>query len=365
MESRSPRILFVTRKYPPSVGGMETYSARLYGALVDIGADVDLHSPSPPIMGRPSSLEMLRFLMSASWRLLRHQRKYDAVLLGDYALAGMALIIKIMTRGHTCIVVSMHGNDLYFMRRRTLAAAAYRLVAKIVALTRSVDAAIANSHAIAAEAHSRGIGRTRIVPLATDIPKCVPSIERRPQLLFAGRLIRYKGLSWFVENVWPLLDARYELLVAGPIWDELEYQSICGRERIRYLGVLSQDNLAELRGTVAACIMPNLPPSHAEQDEGFGLVALEAAAMGAPVVASNCGGIPDAVMDGTTGFILTALDVKAWTECLNEIILWTDEDRESFSRGARDHVIHHFNWRLVAQRTMGVVEQATERCAGR
>lgn len=353
------KILFITRKYPPSVGGMETYSKHLFEALRESGAEVDLYKPKSDLRGRPSVLQMVRFFYSACFFLILHGRKYDVVLLGDYAIAILGMVAKLASFGRLRTVVSLHGNDLYFMRAKTRLSSAYRSLSWLVTRGRTVDAAIANSRAIEAEARLHGIPVAAVVPLATPVvPESsapTQSDSRKSHLLFTGRLIRYKGLAWFVQNVWPHLDNRYELLVAGQVWDQSEYEALRDIPRIHYLGTIDYQKLPALRASVLACIMPNIPPRENEQDEGFGLVALEAPAVGTPIVASACGGIPDAVANGITGFLLPPLDADAWSACLNGLLDWSESERISFASRAKQHIAEHYNWPLVAQRTLDVL----------
>lgn len=350
------QILFITRKYPPSVGGMETYSKFLYEAMHEQDSNVTLWKPRIDIRGRPSLLEMCRFFLTNCVRLLIFGHRYDAVLLGDYAIAGLALFAKISSCGRMRTVVALHGNDLYFMRARSAKARVYSALSWIVTRSGALDAAVANSHAIREEARRNRIGPVTVVPLATpqvEIKREV--IPRKAQLLFTGRLIAYKGLSWFMHAVWPRLDSRFELLVAGQIWDRSEYEAIRNNARVNYLGSVPYGELPALRASVMASIMPNVPPTATEQDEGFGLVALEAPAVGTPTIASACGGIPDAVCDGITGFLIPPLDADAWVLRLNDLLTWSDAEWQSFSDSAVRHVREHYNWQLVARRTLRVL----------
>jgi phosphatidyl-myo-inositol dimannoside synthase len=352
------RVLFITRKFPPSSGGMEIYSKQLYEALVDMGTDIHLHRPATDLIGRPSLRQVAGFFFSACWMLLRTGRQFDAILIGDYAIASLAMIAKLATFGKVRVVVSLHGNDLYFMRKRTLKARVYRAINRLVVVSGALDAAMANSHAIENEAKRRSIAPVTVVPLATVVPPepLQEDIRRERMVVFTGRLIRYKGLSWFVDNVWPFVDPELELVVAGQVWDSPEFECLGRQPRITYLGVLPHGEVSLLRARAIASIMPNIPPAADEQDEGFGLVALEAPAVGTPTIASRCGGIPDAVADGITGFLLPPLDAAAWIRALNEVAHWSADHRDAFARAAREHVIEHFNWRLVAQRTLAVLE---------
>lgn len=351
------RILFITRKFPPSLGGMEVYSHQMHAALGALpGVKLDLVKPGPGYNGRPSLLQMARFFLRATAVLLLRARRYDAVLLGDFAIAALAIPVRLASFGRTRSVVALHGNDLYFMRGRGFLASLYRVLGRMVVASGTIDAAVANSTAIRDEALRRGLrAPVTVVPLGTDLPAqvCVP--VREPVVLFAGRLIRYKGLSWFVQDVWPHVDPRLVLHVAGPIWDDDEFACLQGQPRIHYLGTLAPDALPAVRASAIACVMPNLPPEPHEQDEGFGLAALEGPAVGTPTLASRCGGLADAVVDGVTGFLLPPCDAAAWIACIDAVANWDDARRDAFASRARCQVAEHFTWTLTAERTLAVL----------
>lgn len=352
------QLLFITRKFPPSVGGMEIYSQEIHRAMMrSEEVDVTLFAPRTAILGRPSLTRMIAFFASACAHLWRHRHEYDAVLIGDFAIASLASITRLFSGKGTRIGVALHGQDVYFLRRRSPSALLYRAIARLVIASNAIDVAIANSHAIRDEANSHGIRNVTVIPLATTLPD-VSSMKRAhpPRLLFAGRLIRYKGLSWFIEHVWPHLDPRLELHVAGEVWDDEEAASLESAPRIHYLGKVDHQDLPALRSSAIACIMPNRPPAPGEQDEGFGLSALESAAAGTPIVAARTGGLPDAIVDGITGFLVEPMDAAAWVSCLQGILGWSDGERDDFAARARSEIERAYNWDLVARRTLACLQ---------
>lgn len=362
----SMRVLFVTRKFPPSRGGMEVYSQQVHAALGALpGVELDLVRPGTGYEGRPSLLQMARFCVRATAVLLARARRYDAVLLGDFAIAVLAVPAKLGSLGRARTVVALHGNDLYFMRGRGLLPALYRGLGRIVSASGALDAAVANSHAIRDEAGQRGLrAPVTVVPLGTSLPAPLPTPPREPVLLFAGRLIRYKGLAWFVREVWPHVPEHLALHVAGPVWDQAELDCLRDQPRIRYLGALPPEALPALRAAAIACVMPNLPPTAHEQDEGFGLAALEGPAVGTPTLASRSGGLVDAVVDGVTGFLLPPCDATAWIACIDTVAGWDEGQRRAFAERARTHVASHFSWTLTAERTLAVLAGGRPIAAG-
>jgi len=79
------------------------------------------------------------------------------------------------------------------------------------------------------------------------------------------------------------------------------------------------------------------------REESFGVAAIEASALGLPVVASNVGGIPEAVLDGRTGILVPPDNPGALAAALISLIENPDRARELGSSGRR-HVEEHFDW---------------------
>jgi N-acetyl-alpha-D-glucosaminyl L-malate synthase BshA len=82
------------------------------------------------------------------------------------------------------------------------------------------------------------------------------------------------------------------------------------------------------------------------QSESFGLAALEAMASGAPVVASNAGGLPEVIPHGEAGYLFEPGDVEGMTEGAIEIL--SDKDRwKAFSKAGRAVAVERFSAELV------------------
>ena len=92
----------------------------------------------------------------------------------------------------------------------------------------------------------------------------------------------------------------------------------------------------------------------AHQDiEGFGIVLLEAAASGKPVVAGRSGGVDEAVLDGKTGLLVDATDPEAVAEAV--LTLLGDPIRAAeMGRLGRDRAVAEFSWELVTARIRAV-----------
>ena len=176
-----------------------------------------------------------------------------------------------------------------------------------------------------------------------------PAENDHRTILFSGRLIPQKGCRWFIENVLSKLSDDIELEVAGTVWDEGERAAL-DVPRVSYLGRLDQSSLWRRASEVLCVIVPNI-----EMDsgafEGFGLVAVEAAASGGVVVASRHGGLVDAVKDGETGFLVAPGDVDGWVKTITMIADCSPEQRTAFIKEAKEKCETYYSWTRVAADT--------------
>jgi glycosyltransferase involved in cell wall biosynthesis len=141
-------------------------------------------------------------------------------------------------------------------------------------------------------------------------------------LVTLGRLVRRKGVRWFVENVLHQVEQSTHYVVAGIGPDEQVIRDAARvrglSERVHILGGVDEDTRDMLLRGADLFVQPNIPVSG--DMEGFGLVMIEAAMRGTPVVAADLEGIKDAVVDGRTGILLPPGDAKAWVARISTLL---------------------------------------------
>jgi len=312
----SARPLFVTRKFPPSVGGMETLSAEVWTALQDIapGARLVAHGGS----NRTFPLWLPGALLRTAVLVLR--RRVDVVLAGDALMyAALRPLLRVLRVRSATMV---HGLDI------TYDSALYQRLSR-PALLRAPQV-IANSAATARVAEAAGVRPDRIgivrpgllVPEVSAADRARAGAQLRERyglaassvlLLTLGRLVPRKGGRWFVEHVLPgLPDAVYLVAGAGPELEPIRAaaESAGVADRVRILGPVSEADRELLLAGADVFVQPNVRVTG--DMEGFGLVVIEAALRGTPVVASGIEGILDAVEDGATGVLLPTGEAAAW-----------------------------------------------------
>lgn len=350
----APDVLFITRKWPPAIGGMETYSVELAKGLAACGALTLFALPGKPDGDTPSTRAIIGFGLRTAAALIRLRWSADTVHGGDMALWPLVWIAS-LARPSARLVLSAHGTDVSFGFRKGLRAKAYNAYMRIGARLLRRATIITNSEATAALVTRIGYRNTSTVPLAATAspPQSSPAPVPDRYVLFVGRLKERKGCGWFIRNVLDTLPSDIHLKVAGGDVDPSEGEAL-SNPRVDFLGYITGHELAELRRRALAVIIPNVDPAGDPfvGFEGFGLTAPEAALDGAVVCAAALHGIPDAVIDGETGFLLPTGDAPAWTGKLEEIANWSPAQRAAYLSRSQARARQHFNWDRVVRQSI-------------
>ena len=178
-------------------------------------------------------------------------------------------------------------------------------------------------------------------------------------ILSVGRLVERKGVAWFVEHVLPRLPEDVLYLVVG---EGRQRSAInvaanfsCVASRVRMMGEVSDDMLAAAYRSADVMVMPNIPVRG--DMEGFGLVALEAAAAGLPVVASRIEGITDAIQHGRNGILVEAGDVEEYSRALMRLLEMPDSDLASLGETYARYTLENYSWTSTAERYVEIISR--------
>ncbi|MET4052670.1 D-inositol-3-phosphate glycosyltransferase [Frigoribacterium sp. PvP054] len=175
----------------------------------------------------------------------------------------------------------------------------------------------------------------------------------RPYVVVAGRLEPLKAPDLAIRAVAAVrAEVRPELVIAGGASTEFAgYESELGTLAdeldltVHFLGPRSRPGLASLLRDAALVLVP----SHSET---YGLIALEAAASGVPVVAASSGGLRESVVDGVTGIVLTSREPQDWARAMTQVLADAGL-RDRLSRASRSHALDH-PWSRSADDLVGV-----------
>jgi phosphatidyl-myo-inositol dimannoside synthase len=336
------KVRFITRKWPPAVGGMETYCLRMSQEIAKRCSVQTIVLPGRNDGRGPSAMSILGFGIANALQAPFRSRA-DVVHLGDMAIWPLGFLELLFGRT-TTLIISAHGSDISFAKRAGWRSALYKIYLGLGARLLRKAVIVANSSYIANLASLIGFEDVSIIPLGTDV--VASGQPARHGLLFAGRVSRTKGLRFVVTDVLPLLPKSTLLRVAGPIWEESE-RELLKHAQVEYLGVLSPDQLSAQYSRAAITVIPS------QIEEGFGLVAIEAAACGSQVIASNGGGLREAVRL-PWGDLVDPNDPQAWAAAITRRLSLEPNVRKAVCQAAREDIDQHFRWHIVAEQTIAL-----------
>lgn len=162
------------------------------------------------------------------------------------------------------------------------------------------------------------------------------------RVVFLGRLVEKKGAHVLLAAVAQLAEAFPALrLHIGGDGDQLaplkqQVSALNLDARVTFLGPVAR---GDVPGILAGSVMTVVP----SLEEPFGLVALEAALAGRPVIASHVGGLSEIVRDGVTGLLVAPGDAPALASAIGAL-LRAPERAADLGRAARSHALRQFSW---------------------
>jgi glycosyltransferase involved in cell wall biosynthesis len=286
----------------------------------------------------------------STWRLIRQFRP-DVVhahwLLPQGLIVALIGLIEPLTPP---MVVTSHGADLFALRARPLQVLK-RFVARRAAALAVVSATMRD------ELTRMGIdlGKVHVEPMGVDLNGRFspdPTIERsRDEILFVGRLVEKKGLRHLIEAMPAILrvhpTARLTIVGFGPEEQACREQvrQFGFVDRMTFLGAVPQDDLAPLYRRAAVFVAPFVRTRGGDQ-EGLGLVLIEAAGCGCPIVAGNLPAVRDVVKDETIGLLVQSDDIE---ELAGAVCAVLEVPVTDHAVAKRVHAVQHFDWRMRAK----------------
>jgi glycosyltransferase involved in cell wall biosynthesis len=187
--------------------------------------------------------------------------------------------------------------------------------------------------------------------------------EVRPIFMLPGRLTRWKGQEVFIDACAILREKRgpgFLGIMVGGAPDGSTYPD----DLIRQAQTKNCADCVKLVGScndmAAAYRLAGCAISASTDPEAFGRVAVEAQAMGRPVIATDHGGARETVDDGVTGALVEPGNAEAMADAMDAFLNLDDELRERIGVLAHARVKRHFSTRRMTDATLDVYETVLE-----
>ena len=363
------RTLVVTNDFPPRQGGIQTFVAELLSrrppeTVVVLASDApgsaehDAGLPYPVVRRPTAMLLPTRGAARAAADLVRRHR-CDTAFFGAAAPLGL-LAPALRSAGVRHLVGATHGHETGWVALPGSRQLLQRIAGDLDVLTYISE-------------YTRGrlapslARRTRMAQLSpgVDVDRFVPeadgaAVRRRyglgeaPVVVCVSRLVARKGQDVLVAG-WPRVLARHPrarlLLVGGGPAEASLRRAVVARGLADSVVLTGPVPPAELPGHYAAgdvFAMPCRTRRGGLDVEGLGMVFLEAAACGRPVVAGTSGGAPETVREGVTGHVV---DPRSPAAVAGAIVRLLDDPARARSMGVagRAWVEQRWSWTTIAR----------------
>jgi glycosyltransferase involved in cell wall biosynthesis len=221
---------------------------------------------------------------------------------------------------------------------------------------------LAVSEAVRRAALERGFPPERTVThyLGVDLARFASEGEREPGLvLHVGRLVEKKGTGVLLDAVARLPQARLVVIGEGPLRPALQRRAAAHGDRVRFLGSLPEEEVARWMRRASLLAAPSITARDGDA-EGLPTVVVEAAASGLPVVATRHSGIPEAVTDAETGFLVPERDAEALADKM-ALLLGSGELRRRMGEAARRRARTDFDLARQTARLEAIYDRLGDR----
>lgn len=366
--------LLVTNDFPPKIGGIQTLLWELW-RRIDPSTFAVLTTPHPDAEAWDAA-QPFRVERTTEPVLLPHPglvRRIDS--LAEEIGAATVVLDPALPLGllgphlATPYDVLLHGAEVTVPGRLPGSRLALR---RVLLGARRVVAFGGYPAAEAERAAGRALPLT-VVPCGIDSSRFRPldagermevrarhGLHDGPLVLSLSRLVPRKGMDVLIDAAAHLAARVPDLQVAiagsGRDRDRLEKRVAATGAPVTFLGRVPEEELAEVHGAADVYAMLCRSRWGGLEQEGFGIVFLEAAAAGVPQVAGDSGGASEAVADGETGFVVPPTDVQAVADALERLLSDTDL-RDRMGAAGRTRAVERFDYDHLAPQLAAAIEE--------
>lgn len=306
------------------------------------------------------------FVTMLAWKTWQMVRKEEIDVIHAHWMLPQGLaaaLLQFIPGASVPYVVTSHGADLYALHGGAMNALK-RFVLRHAAAATVVSSPMRRSlQSLGADA-----SHVAIHPMGVDLAgrfrpdKTVRRSEH--EILFVGRLVEKKGLRYLLDAMPAVLRrmpmARLTVAGFGPDAEDLgrQVQRLGLADAVRFVGAVPQAGLPDLYRHAAVFVAPFVRANSGDQ-EGLGLVLVEAIGCGCPVLAGNVGAVRDVLGEHFDELAVDPTDAGALASRLVEMLAEPDVSRERSAR-LRESCVRKFGWEDVAEAYAALLTRAAE-----
>jgi len=363
---RIKSILFITYNFPPDIGGIETRITRYVDNLnqrgfavtvmflsarqvkfvqYKLGDALILISPGGSRYFSQNFRTLIRLIVSKNVDVVHVFT--GATTLFSVSSLQLARILRKKT------VISFFGMEGVIFRslRERLTFAYSASLAGTIATNTSAMKSLVPRHFQKKTKLLYG-GSDSPIPLGSD-----NSLDQSPRVLYVGRLVRSKGVDdlllafSYVAKI--VRGARLVIVGDGPERETLiKKRNKLGLENIvEFKGALHGSDLQEEYEKCSVFVLPSKRLNDEPVAEALGLVLIEAAMHGKPLVGSRVGGIPEIISDGSNGILFPQADYKKLADAITKLLLNKDL-REKMGKNSLEMAKNRYTWKAATDRLL-------------
>ena len=350
------RVLQINKLYSPWIGGIESVVKTLAEGLSE-DMDMKVLVCQPKGRGVAETVDGISVIRAGSlgikfsmpvslsfpFLVRRYSKEADIVILHDpFPLGDLALLLS----GFKGRLVIYWHSDIIKQKRLV------KLIKPIISgILKRADAIFVTTEGyLSGSSYLKDCrDKCRFVPYGID-PKKYLDIPKKPvlteqladssrkKILFAGRLVYYKGVGVLIDAFEKTQGAELFIVGKGNDEEALRKQAMPLGERVHFIGTLSDEDLRAAFSDCDFFVLPSI-----EKSEAFGIVQLEAMVCGKPVINTDLDtSVPLVSLDGKTGITVKAGDSDELARAMDTLIR-NDELRHEYGRAAAERVLSEFS----------------------
>ncbi|PCJ40686.1 MAG: glycosyl transferase [SAR86 cluster bacterium] len=310
------------------------------------------------IKSRPLYALLLPFFIGGQWLAIRRlQNKHKFALIHAHWIIPQGLVAALSPCKY---LLTSHGGDLYALKGKFLTSIKKWILKKAARVT-------VVSHAMVSECVKLGLRESDVTvqPMGVDTTDLFVAPENhdsaaRNGILCVGRLVEKKGISVLIEALAVLraIEIKPKLTIIGDGPEAENLKRLVSEKKLGaqviFLGAIRNTDLPAYYQQASIFVLPSIISKDGDQ-EGLGLVSVEAMACGCPVIASALPAVKDVVSHEKDGLLVEPGSASAFAKAIHRLL--EDKNLRNLLAEAGLQRASYFDWKKVSARYQDIIEQ--------